>query len=1078
MKYSHKNIMQTTKEGLMTRSTLPAWLGLFALLASGWLLAYVYLDQRTQTAIESRLNEISATQQVAWKASLNAHNRAIQTYFDHLVNQPLVWAIMQKAQNPQQRDMARDELMLALADTYHYLTEQGVRQFHFHLPNNDSFLRFHYLNHFGDNLARARYSITWVNEHKRPYSGFEAGKVVSGFRYVYPIITPNGHHLGSVELSLPFEEIRQEVHKLMPNREFQMVINRAQLIDRLFNEQQHVYALWEVNDGFMVEDPNAKLADAAQPISAEAQAINALLRKDKKIQALINNGESGSVALFNRDQPYSISLTAIRDTRDELSGFLVGYRPAPELLMARTNFLLSLATSTIVVLILALVGGLWLRRGQQQAYERQRINTIYNTMGEGLYAMDNQGIITHVNPRACQLLGYSEAELIGQAAHPLFHAHALNEQQPLSACPIFQTTQQGLIYEGVEIFKHRQGSLFTVKIVSQALYESDRLVGSVSTFMDITEEQRIADELQLAKQRAERANQAKSEFLANMSHEIRTPLNAVIGLSELLKGTKLSNQQRDYLNKISQSSTLLLSIINDILDYSKIEAGKLELDPQTFSLQGVFEQLTTLFQESAHKKGLGFQLQMAPTIPKKLIGDDLRLTQVLTNLMSNAIKFTAKGEVRLQVDLARQTEQHVSLIFSIFDTGIGLTDEQISRLFEPFNQADSSTTRQYGGTGLGLVISQRLLQAMNSELAIISQPGEGSCFRFLLTLELSKNHEQPVNEPQKSDQAWLSTRFHGHVLLAEDNPVNQLVASQLLQKAGFHVTVVDDGLQAVNAVQEQQFDAILMDIQMPVMGGYEATQRIRQSQPDLPIIALTAAALIEDRDKALEVGMNDHLGKPIEVPKLYATLAKWLPTHILSQQSQAEIASTTWPTQLAGLDLTLGLTRLQHNQTLYRRLIEEFADSLKQDLAEPQHLLNLERLHAIKGVSGNLAAMRLFHACERLENAIQSEPDQIHSAQQRLTQAMKEVIDSAGQLAKLTPKEAPPPSDNDTPPRDLKHLEQKLKQGDLLDKNDSDYLLGWAMTQLNEQQLQALRQALLSLDYVLAHQIIEPYLSH
>lgn len=1065
----------------MIRSTLSAWFGLFALLSLGWLLTYIYLDQRTQTAIDSRLNEISATQQVAWKASLNAHNRAIQTYFDHLVNQPIVWAIMQKAQDPSQRDTARDELLLTLADTYHYLTEQGIRQFHFHLPNNDSFLRFHFLNHFGDNLTQARYSIAWVNEHKQPYSGFEAGKVVSGFRYVYPIITPNGQHLGSVELSLPFEEVRQEVHKLMPNREFQMVISRSQLIDRLFSEQQHIYALWDVNNSFMIEDPSAQLTDATQPLSTQAQAINRLLIKDEKTQTLINGGHSGSLALFNQGQPYSVSLTAIRDTRDELSGFLVGYRPAPELLMARTNFLLSLATSTLVVLILGLIGGLWLRRGQQQAYERQRINTIYNTMGEGLYVMDNQGIITHVNPRACQLLGYSETELLGKRAHDLFHVHALNDQLDLSACPIFQTTQQGLVFEGVETFKHRLGTLFTVKVVSQSIYENERMVGSVSTFMDITEEQRIADELQLAKQRAERANQAKSEFLANMSHEIRTPLNAVIGLSELMKGTQLSNQQRDYLNKITQSSSLLLSIINDILDYSKIEAGKLQLDPQAFSLQAVFDQLSTLFQESAHKKGLGFQLQLSADVPKQLIGDDLRLTQVLTNLMSNAIKFTAKGEVRLQVDLARKTEQHVSLVFSIFDTGIGLTDEQISRLFEPFNQADTSTTRQYGGTGLGLVISQRLLQAMNSELAIISQPGEGSCFRFLLTLELSKHAEKPLNTPQMSDQAWLSTRFHGHVLLAEDNPVNQLVASQLLQKAGFHVTVVDNGLQAVKALEEERFDAILMDIQMPVMGGYEAAQRIRQTQPDLPIIALTAAALIEDRDKALEVGMNDHLSKPIEVPKLYATLAKWLPNLVIasSQGHNGTGHTNTWPTQLPGLDLALGLTRLQGNQSLYRQLIEDFASDLKNNLAQPQSLLDLDKLHAIKGVAGNLAAMRLFHATERLEHAIQTQPDEISAFKQRLTQAMHEVIDSAAQLAHLTLNETPNAlqAKNDADmPLDLKHLEQKLKQGDLLDKVDSDYLLSWAMTKLNEQQLQALRQSLLSLDYVLAHQIIEPHL--
>ena len=450
-----------------------------------------------------------------------------------------------------------------------------------------------------------------------------------------------------------------------------------------------------------------------------------------------------------------------------------------------------------------------------------------------------------------------------------------------------------------------------------------------STFLqavvrDITEQKRVESELVLAKERADAASRAKSEFLANMSHEIRTPMNAVIGFSELLAQTKLTETQHDFLHKICQSSRMLLGILNDILDLSKIEAGRLELEARDFQLNDVVEQMATLFRESALSKGLYLRFDIAPDLPVTLVGDALRLSQALGNLLSNATKFTDHaGTVELKIRaIAPLANDQATLRFQVRDTGIGMSEEQLARLFQPFSQADTSTTRRYGGTGLGLVISRRLIAAMGGALEVESAPGQGSTFGFTLTLPLGKDQRSisdhsgngvfPVltSDPEVNTASQLITAsdagtarpdpelnaasqlitasdagtarpvttspipgLHGRrLLLVEDNVINQEVAKHFLAKTGARVLTAENGAEAVAMVRAEAPDLILMDLQMPVMDGFEATRTLRAEGYIGPIVALTAAVMDADRQRAQEAGITGYLNKPIDSKELYATL--------------------------------------------------------------------------------------------------------------------------------------------------------------------------------------------------------------
>ena len=525
---------------------------------------------------------------------------------------------------------------------------------------------------------------------------------------------------------------------------------------------------------------------------------------------------------------------------------------------------------------------------------RQTINTlsrsekqnasILDTMdriGVGLHIIDKNFRIRYANTTMEKWFGYTADTVCYQSAH--------GRNTPCSLCSLNKVIEEK---RTVRYDLAWQGQVFDV--VSAPVIMQDGTPAKLEVRLDVTdqktvkEEQRKTAELLKAKELAESATVAKSMFLANMSHEIRTPMNAIIGMSKLALETELNREQYNLISKVYISSLSLLGIINDILDFSKIEAGNMELEIVDFRLQEVLEHLEILIRIRAEEKGVMLSIESAGELPDVLRGDPLRLGQVLINLGNNAVKFTSQGRVDIKVKPVELRENNKNdednsllLHFSVTDTGIGMDAEQLGRIFQSFTQADSSITRQYGGSGLGLVISQRLVEKMGGKILAESEPGKGSCFHFMLPFEpgdRKKTRAKKEKKDVKNDLEDISLLEGKKILLVEDNAFNRELATILLKRKKLLIVHAEHGKEALDFLSSEEVDCVLMDIQMPVMDGYTACRKIRNQTKfkKLPIIAMTANVMESDVAKSLEAGMNDHIGKPLDEEEVFKILMRWI----------------------------------------------------------------------------------------------------------------------------------------------------------------------------------------------------------
>ncbi|HKW97002.1 MAG TPA: ATP-binding protein [Bryobacteraceae bacterium] len=549
---------------------------------------------------------------------------------------------------------------------------------------------------------------------------------------------------------------------------------------------------------------------------------------------------------------------------------------------------------------------------------------VLNSAAEGIFGVDMEGKATFVNAAAARMLGRAPEELVGKLLHPLtHHSRPDGSPYPIEECPIAAGIKDGLVHgRDDEYFWRKDGTCFPVEYTSSPRFHNGEVVAAVITCRDITERKRVQEELHGAKQLAEQANRAKSHFLAHMSHEIRTPMNAIIGIADLLRETELTPEQKQYVQTFQEAGTSLLALINDILDLSKVEAGRLELESINFDLEETMAGITSFLGPRAQEKKLELVGRVMPGVPTRLRGDAQRLRQVLINLIGNAIKFTEQGQVAVTVNVDPEHPDNPHFLrFSVADTGTGIPAEKLEAIFDTFAQANASTARTHGGSGLGLAISRGLVQLMGGRIWAESAGHSGSTFLFTAHFEPASTcpdtvpsapddlrapavghkaataaiHAQVTNaqNPPPESKHTASAAVEGgvedpapaplRILVAEDSPNNLFLIQAYLKPPSFELDAAPNGAIAVEKFQSRQYDVVLMDVQMPVMDGYTATREIRawekgHGRAPTPVLALTAHALKEEEGKSLAAGCTAHLTKPIRKDRLIAAIQNYCAT--------------------------------------------------------------------------------------------------------------------------------------------------------------------------------------------------------
>jgi PAS domain S-box-containing protein len=636
----------------------------------------------------------------------------------------------------------------------------------------------------------------------------------------------------------------------------------------------------------------------------------------------------------------------------------------------------------------------------------QTSRAITETAADAIIVIDGDALIIYWNPAAERIFGYGSDEVLGKNLHHLITAEENYAAQEKGVANFKLTGKGHVLREQLEmnaIRKNGQKFLVALSVSSVKLNNQWHAVGIIR---DMTLRQEHEQVLKSALAEAEEASQVKSEFLSNMSHEIRTPMNAIIGMSYLASQTNLNKKQQNYIDKVHRSAKGLLGILNDILDFSKIESGKLVIEEVAFRLEDIMEDMENLITVIAEEKGIELGLHISPEVPTALVGDSLRLSQVLSNLGSNAVKFTEEGgKIQIDVKTIKNNDDNILLHFSISDTGIGIEQQQQEKMFEPFSQADSSITRRFGGTGLGLAITYKLVQMMGGKIWFESKINEGTTFYFTASLQHQQGEPSALlSQSQKLGEEELKStilKLRGaKLLLVEDNDINQELVEEILTSNDIQVDIASNGLVALDFLEKNDYDGVLMDCQMPVMDGYTACQKIREQSEwiDLPIIAMTANVMTGDRDKVINAGMNDYIAKPIGIVNMFNTMAKWIsPNHSASLKNQPEKKESTATEaltelpELPGIDIAAGLAVTMNNMTLYRRLLgrfyekqQDFELQFKNAMNDQDSEATVRLAHTLKGVAGNMGMTKLQATAQLLETACKQSSDDIGKIQENL----------------------------------------------------------------------------------------------
>lgn len=697
--------------------------------------------------------------------------------------------------------------------------------------------------------------------------------------------------------------------------------------------------------------------------------------------------------------------------------------------IASRNIIASLTAGAMLLILILTFSALANRR--RLSMREGRFRSLLDNLPTPVHMLSMEHHLVVANPAFCNLLGLHKDDMIGRKLgelpvprwlRPLIADESLCDPEtcrrdeivalktPAGEPRYFRVVGFPVVYSR----KLKPQAVASVWIDYTERVTASEQMEAINQHLEELVDERTR-ELVIAKDLALAASQSKAEFLANMSHEIRTPLNAIIGLAhvalgQFARGSTSADLQKNYLEKIRGSGEHLLDIINDILNFSRMEAGKLELDRSEFSIDQLIDKALDLIWEKAAAKGLELTVEIDPRIPKLLIGDPLRLGQIIINFCANAVKFTDAGSVSVVVTQVRDWEARVELLFEVKDTGIGIAPEKIAQLFQPFKQVDASSARRFEGTGLGLSICKNLAELMRGHIDVKTTLGRGSNFSFRVQLE--KNIAPPALPPAPVlNETASSNRFeplHGSVLVVEDNLLNQEIIESLLDSMGVKARCVDSGPAAILAVNHDAFDLILMDIQLPGMDGVEATQHIRKitAGRNIPIIAITANALPGDKENYLSAGLDDYLSKPIDPAKLYRTLQQWITSSRVPEKSSSSPGYLD-VLQHRGVETGRALNHLIGNEVLYKRLLERFA---RERAAFPLQLAELlqkdppaalNQVHALKSLAASLGMVQLESIAARVEEQLREEKNDPHWIEKLSTElnAMVELIKQALDLS-------------------------------------------------------------------------------